>query len=545
MFYNNILNKFLIINKIIKHNNYYFKHENNSQTDDSKILVEFNNFTSNHVGTSYLANELKKIYKSKLIAYFGHVLLTYPLERNLIFKIKLFLGKLFSINFFGTYKSFGVENFFYPKYSSSLENKKNKIYKDFLHNVKTLKKFEKFKINNILVGDLMYDTYLKKNYDIIPTIDLSDKKFKKFIKDFISLFLIWENYFNKNKVKAVITSHTVYTLAIPLRIAVHRGIEAFCLAPEFLRRIKKNSLYLHNEIHFLKKIFNKIDIKKKQIIIKKSSEKIANRIKGLYSSDYPYVTKSAFGQTSKKNYIHKSNKIKFLIATHDFVDGPHSMGNHLFPDFYQWFKFLCKVSEKTNYFWYVKTHPNFGGDWTKYIKYEREVVKKTIKKYKNITLLPKNITHNQIAREGINAVFTVHGTVGLDYALLKIPTINASLNNPHINYKFNYHPKSIRELESFIFNFKKKTKNYKVNNREILEYYSMKNIFFSKDWLFQDFDKTLKEVGGYHEVWKLEFYNYWIKMISKEKHHKISKDIRKFINSKNHNLLNNNNLGTF
>ena len=65
MFFNNILNKILIFNKIIKHNNYYFKHENNSQTDDSKILVEFNNFTSNHVGTSYLANELKKIYKSK------------------------------------------------------------------------------------------------------------------------------------------------------------------------------------------------------------------------------------------------------------------------------------------------------------------------------------------------------------------------------------------------------------------------------------------------------------------------------------------------
>jgi hypothetical protein len=270
MFLNNIFSKKSIFDKYIKHNNYYFKKENNLKTNDSKILVEFNNFTSNHVGNSYLANELKKIYKSKLIAYFGHVLLTYPLKRNLIFKIKFFLGKLFSINFFGTYKSFGVENFFYPKYSSSLENKKNKIYKDFLHNVKTLKKFEKFKINNILVGDLMYDTYLKKNYDIIPTIDLSDKNFKKFIKDFIILFLIWENYFNKNKVKAVITSHTVYTLAIPLRIAVYRGIEAFCLSPEFLKRIKRNSLYLNNETHFFKKIFNKIDTKKKKIIIKKS-----------------------------------------------------------------------------------------------------------------------------------------------------------------------------------------------------------------------------------------------------------------------------------
>lgn len=544
MFFN-ILSKKSIFDKYIKHNNFYFKKENNLKTNDSKILIEFNNFTSNHIGTSYLANELKKKYKSKLIAYFGHILLTYPLKRNLLFKIRFYLGKFFSINFFGSYMSFGVESFFYPKFLSSLKNEKDKIYNKFLKEVNTLERFEKFKIHDVLVGDLMYDTYLKKNYEIIPTIDLSDKKFKIFIKDFISLFLIWEQYFNKNKIKAVITSHTVYTLAIPLRLAAYKNIESFCLAPEFLRRIKKDSLYLHNEIHSLKKIYNKINLKKKKIILKKSSKKISDRMKGLYSSDYPYVTKSAFGQIIKKRHINKSNKLKVLIATHDFVDGPHSMGNHLFPDFYQWFKFLCKISQKTNYLWYVKTHPNFGGDWTKYIKYERDVVKKNIKNYKNIILLPKNITHNQIAKEGINAVFTVHGTVGLDYALLKIPTINASLNNPHINYSFNYHPKNIKELEDFILNLKKKIKNYKVNKKEILEYYSMKNIFFSKDWLFQDYERTLKEVGGYHEVWKLHFYNYWVNKISKNKHNKICNDIKKFINSKNHNLLNNNNLGTF
>ena len=60
MFLNNIFSKKSIFDKYIKHNNYYFKKENNLKTNDSKILVEFNNFTSNHVGNSYLANELKK-----------------------------------------------------------------------------------------------------------------------------------------------------------------------------------------------------------------------------------------------------------------------------------------------------------------------------------------------------------------------------------------------------------------------------------------------------------------------------------------------------
>ncbi len=146
-----------------------------------------------------------------------------------------------------------------------------------------------------------------------------------------------------------------------------------------------------------------------------------------------------------------------MIATHDFVDAPHAMGNSLFEDFYIWLKFLLDNSNK-NIQWYIKTHPNFGSDWSIYIKYEREVVKKLIKKYKNIILLPQNITHNEIVRNKIDAVFTVNGTVGLDYSLLNTPVINASLNNPHINFKFNFHPKSKNELGMIIkkFNYKKK-----------------------------------------------------------------------------------------
>ena len=34
----------------------------------------------------------------------------------------------------------------------------------------------------------------------------------------------------------------------------------------------------------------------------------------------------------------------------------------------------------------------------------------------------------------VDAVFTVNGTIGFDFAILGIPVINASLNNPHINY---------------------------------------------------------------------------------------------------------------
>ena len=44
---------------------------------------------------------------------------------------------------------------------------------------------------------------------------------------------------------------------------------------------------------------------------------------------------------------------------HDFYDAPHVFGNHkFFSDYYEWLKYLIKISNKVNYKWYVKTHPN-------------------------------------------------------------------------------------------------------------------------------------------------------------------------------------------
>ena len=334
-------------------------------------------------------------------------------------------------------------------------------------------------------------------------------------------------------------------MAIPLRIGLKYKIESFVLSPEHLRRMKNNFIYQHYEVHHLKKIFKKLENSKKKEILNLAKIRISKRSRGLYSSDYPYVTKSPFGRKINEKIIKDDKKIKLLIATHDFVDGPHSMGEHLFPDFYNWFLYLCRLSKKTNYSWYVKTHPDFGSDWSKYIKFERKVVIEVLKDFTNITLLPADITHNQIVSEKINAVFTVHGTVGMDYALLNVLTINASINNPHINYNFTIHPKNIAELTKIIFNIEKVIKSKKIKKNEILEYYAMKNIFFSKNWLFHNYQKTITDIGSYHDFWKPKMYNYWISTFEDNKHLKIIKDIDNFINSDDIYLLNNNNVGKF
>ena len=49
--------------KFIKHNQKVFEIIKSNSNDNGKILVEFNNFISNHIGFSYLVNALQKKYK--------------------------------------------------------------------------------------------------------------------------------------------------------------------------------------------------------------------------------------------------------------------------------------------------------------------------------------------------------------------------------------------------------------------------------------------------------------------------------------------------
>ena len=89
------------------------------------------------------------------------------------------------------------------------------------------------------------------------------------------------------------------------------------------------------------------------MINKRLDGKVGNDIKELIT------TKSAFSKfyDKNKNILSKNKKIKILIATHQLGDACNFWGENFFPDFYEWLKFLSKLSKETDYEWYIKTHP--------------------------------------------------------------------------------------------------------------------------------------------------------------------------------------------
>ncbi len=471
-----------------------------------------------------------KKYNARIVAYPGYQLLSSNLNLNFIQKLKWKVGNLFSIKSFGIHNSFGVSKIFWPKITNEINSKAIKEFNKYDKIIKSKSALENYKINNILIGDLIYDSYLKKN--LIPTLDISSKNFKNFFLDSLKLYFFWENYFKKDNVKSLVLYHSVYISALPLRIALSKNIPSYIYNYERFYKLNQSRKFVGLEYLDYKKKFSLFSKNKKKEYLNFSKKKIMKRFKGKVVSDIPYLSKTAYGKIIKKRVLKRSNKLKILIAPHSFCDSPHCFGNNLFTDHYEWLDSLGKISNETDYDWYIKCHP----DYTGYFDNTDELIKKFVIKYPKIEYLKSNTSHNQIIKEGISAVLTVNGNIAGEYPFFGIPAINASLNHPHINYNFSITPKNKNEYFRLIK--KLKSLKLKIKKKEVLEHHYMKNEFFNNRWFFQDLNKVKSSLNGYRNFFRISMYEYWIKNFDLEKHNKFYNKIKKFVESKNFIFIN-------
>ena len=505
----------------INHNHKYFNFlKYNSK---NKILVEFNNWSSLHISSSYLLKCLQERHKSDIYAYSAQPLVSRPLLMSPIQKFKWFFGKIFSLKFFGIYKSIGVKNFIYPKLNKKINHESKNIYKRIIKKIKNNNDVENIKINNIEIGDLIYDSYLK--YYSAETIDITDQKFLRYLEESISIFLFWKNYFNENNVKAVVLSHTVYLLGFLSRIAIKKKIKVYVCHPDYINCLNKKIPFARYEFINAKKNLRKIPNNILKIGLSHATKRIDHHIKGK-KIDIWWTIKNPFDGRTKKRVLNKNKKFKYLIASHSFLDSPHAYGKNLFPDNYLWLDFIGKNTVNSDSEYYLKIHP-YGNEFEK--QFTNDVIKNFIKKYPHIKLLPTNIGHKQLIKEGIDCVLTVIGSIGFEYPLFGIPVINASTKNATINFDFNIHLKSIAKFKSLLLNPKKI--NVKIRKKEILEYYFMRHIYYPRNWLFDNIQKVEQIYGAY----SLDIYNYWLNREFKEHRHlKILNNLKKFIDSNNY-----------
>ena len=503
--------------RFIRHNHRLFsgKTVSRSNSNDGRlVLMELNAMQSGHIAYSYLGNALADKFNADIQAYIPE---PYGSKWR---KIIFYIQKVFATQEFGVYKSFGASKFFSIQVSKKQKQHAKLLHADLAVKLINKRDVEDISLNGVWIGDLIYDTYLKKFTE--PTIDLCSDEFQSSLLKSIELFVFWQDFFENNSVQAVNVSHCVYNLAIPLRIAISQGIPAYQATLTHIYHLDQKNLFAYNDFHYFRERFSKLPVMEQAEGLSEASRRIDLRFSGAVGVDMRYSSKSAFGSKMPTKLIQESEKLKILVATHCFFDSPHSYGKNLFPDFYEWLEYLGQLSLETDYDWYIKTHPD-------YLLGTKEVIDGFIARYQKITLLPADASHHQIIAEGIDVALTVYGTIAFEYAALGIPVINCSINNPHIAYNFNLHPQSLSDYRELILGFD--TLEFNIDVKEVYEFYFMRHIFNSGNIFLNDYDATIKALGGYSAQFTDAVYEAWLKEWSPGKHQSITTALQTYIQS--------------
>ena len=326
-----------------------------------------------------------------------------------------------------------------------------------------------YKTNNVLIGDLIYDTNIRFSHRYQkPYID--NYFIKLLIKSTFRALIIFK-YFNNYNFQAVIvgTEPYSYNSGIALRIAVCKNIDNFTISGHETLFLCLNS---YNKQIFNSGIFNirgqnfkkftglKISDKKLNSFYKK---RLSGKTKKLYTTG---IHKKINISKKQKDYeivffnrLKKINKKKVLYASHTFSDAVHITGvNYIFKDFYEQLECTLKfLKNNQDCYWIFRPHPqsDYYG--------EEKIFKKTIQSYKlkNAIYCPSYIEMKKL-RKYSDYLVTGMGTAAVEFNAESKKSIICGYA-PYSGLGISCHAKSKKKYYHLIKNFNKmmmKEKNF-------------------------------------------------------------------------------------
>lgn len=496
--------------KILKKISNYFEKFYKTRNEKNIILVERFDYSPSLINFALVSNVLSDIHKAKIISY-------HPSSLSFIKLLNIKLKNILLKNSTDyLYNKFGVTEFVRPKLKTN--NKTNIYFKD-------KNSIQNFKYKKILIGDLMYDEFLRSNNKI--TINTNDKNFLKHVEKTIELFEFWYDYLKSKPVKSLVVSHAVYNMGIIIRVAIKFNIPVYYTGPNGLYYFSKLNLNRHSK-HIYKNyatFFQKIEKNVKLRILKQSKETLNKRFEGKKDIklllDRETINKSFTKKISfSENKKNKNKKTKILIQAHQLNDAVHAYGKSIFPDFYEWLNCLGKLSEKKDFEWFIKTHPS---EFKKNLIYFDNLKKK----YPKFKILNSSVSNSDlIEKEKIDLVTTVYGSGGHEFPLFGIPVVNASNNGPHIGYNFNFNSKDKLHYINLI---KKsdKLKNKKINNKKIYEFYALRFLME-----YSPIDNQQFYINKFGKKFMDNYISIFLNQITFKKQFELSSEIKHFVKSK-------------
>ena len=311
-------------------------------------------------------------------------------------------------------------------------------------------------IDNIMVGDLIYDDLIKHgNRKTINRLDFD--VFKTIVYSYY-YFMLYKHLFQIGRYTYYIATHTQFIqYGLLCRVALLKGvkvIETTDIQMSYYNEISPTKLPTYHQ--GLSNVINGI-LEKQDYDSSKLCEYAMNSINNRMDSniDQIDVEKAYKGEIIRRKDLQKifninpNNTIIFIMA-HVFKDSPHSSSMMLHLDYYSWLFDTIKVaSQSKNIDWIVKPHPasslyNETGDVEDMIN---------IINSSNIHLCYEDFNTKSI-KYCADAIVTVYGTAGLEFACLGIPVLLAG-RSFYAGHGFTIEPQTLSDYHKILLSMNK------------------------------------------------------------------------------------------
>jgi len=343
--------------------------------------------------------------------------------------------------------------------------------------------FERLKYRNVLVGDTVYDSFLRGNN--LPTIDFSHPDLLEKLTNALRYIDILYDYFSVEEVKAVCIIESSYMLALPGRVAFEFNIEVFIITHSRVFHLSKEEYIGFHEFLNFNSVYDSLPRDIKNWGTDRAKLALPTI---LARAGFELNSKVSFNHFPQGHSYKLKKPLKLLVPAHDFFDSPHRVGYAFFSDFYVWLSFLNSVALETNYEWYVRTHPN-ARPWN------QEVLNSVFESNPSVTLLSPGVPNAELVEMDFSAVLTVFGTVGSEWPLYGVPVINASSRHKHMNIAGNITPKNKDDYIQLMWRLDSAEFHEENSQESWSQYIFMRDFYMQKSFNTRFFEEIALEMG--------------------------------------------------
>jgi len=493
------------VRQMVRHNQRVWKPC--QQTDGRVVLQDFSAGPGQLLMMSYVGNLLAAKHRAKLVATSSR---WEEAEAKADGTLEIM-------------ESYGTRDYWYAWGDPFGEEERTRWLEEARSKIATKEDLLRYELDGLPIGEDIYESVLR--YHNRATVEVStDPVWLDVMEQAFGIYQFWRDRFVENEIVALLGTQLVYIRAnILARLALKNDVPVYTMDGHMLMKADSPRIY-GAYFKSSRTLFHKMSPEEQQNALEISRERLERRVKGEVGVDMAYSTASAFVKREDGlRVIEPSDRLKVLICTHDFFDAPHVYGGLPFPDFYEWIAYLGEISERTDYDWYIKTHPD-PSELTENIIYE------LTGKYPKLQLLPKTTSHHELIEQGIQVCLTCHGTVTLEYPLFHVPVVQINRINPTMAYDFTVTCPDLKAYEEQLLNLAGVEVNF--DDEEVYKAYFMRNYFFCVNDLFvEDYAEMITGLGGFGRVSYLQIYQEFVSGFSEQRHHETLERLKTFLDS--------------